>query len=299
MNASGVRGLAVDVPAQYQHPLLLGFETDDFFDATLGRTKNDISLKRNLGLLVGRMAGWSNLLFLDDDITDIVGMNGMISRLAHELATGFLVSKFPDNSVVRHAERLSGIEPGVKLGGGALLVDVAHTSAFFPRIYNEDWFFLCGMGSSAAGPAVGAASQKPYDPFVTPSRARSEEFGDLLAEGILRLTKNGFDHLRTSVSDWRQLLAERKLLIENIRTRLEDQGSIEQAYMATRSLIAAEVRLHGLTPQTCVAYIAAWQRDLDTFRERLALLPRQKASVAQIVESAGLRRSRPMLVTNK
>ena len=36
-------------------------------------------------------------------------------------------------------------------------------------------------------PRVGHAKQAEYDPFANPDRARREEFGDLLAEGLYAL----------------------------------------------------------------------------------------------------------------
>lgn len=286
--SSGIRGLAVDIPAHYSHPLLTDFETDGCSDAMLGRVTNDVGLKRNLGLLVGRMAGWRNLLFLDDDITNIKGIDEATRLVANAPAAGFTVNEFPDNSVVRHAERLSGVEPGVKLSGGALMINLASVAAFFPHIYNEDWLFLYGAGC-AFDSAAGTAGQRRYDPFA-PSRAASEEFGDLLAEGILQLTNAGIDYLQSSEHDWRLLLAERKSLIQRIRGQL---GAKNAEHMAVKSLLEAEARLGDITPQMCVAYLTAWGHDLDLFRERFASLPYQGTSVAQIIEAAGLKPAQP------
>ena len=62
----GARALVVDVPEGYQLPddphLTSGSE---FQEACAGRS-SDLSLKRNLGLLLGRLRGWN--LFVDDDI---------------------------------------------------------------------------------------------------------------------------------------------------------------------------------------------------------------------------------------
>lgn len=279
--SSGVRGLAVDVPANYQPPLFSGFETDNFPDAILGRAANDISTKRNLGLILGRMAGWSRLLYLDDDITNIRGINQAISFTVNNPVAGFCVSEFPDNSVVRHAERISGEEPGVRLTGSALMINLANVVAFFPRIYNEDWFFLSGMGSRAFySPFAGTASQRRYNPFEQPLRATSEEFGDLLAEGIVQLTDVGRDYSRSTKSDWQNLIENRKILIRGIRDHLET--TVVKHDAAIESLIAAEARLNDIEPQICVDYIAAWNCDLSLFRERFALLPRRDASITHI-----------------
>ncbi len=295
ITSHGIRGLAVDVPADYRHPLLLDFETDNFSDAMLGRSTNDISLKRNLGLILARMAGWRNILFLDDDITNIKGIDQAINFTADESVAGFLVSEFPDNSVVSHAERLSGVEPGVRLNGGALMVNLEATPAFFPNIYNEDWLFLCGIGRQAfCSTAVGTAEQKRYDPFASPLRATSEEFGDLMAEGIEQLINAGLDCLQSSKSDWRQVLAERKLLLEQIHNRLKMQTNMESR-RARNSLAAAEARLKDIVPKSCVDYLAAWDHDLSLFRERFALLPLYMGPMVEAVEAIGLKSTRQML----
>jgi len=287
--SNGVRGLAVNIPTDYRHPLLLGFKTDNFSMATQGRAASDVSLKRNLGLLVGRMMKWSNLLFLDDDITNIKGMDTAVKYIANTTTAGFLVNKFPDNSVVRHAERLSGIEPGVKLSAGALMVNPGRITTFFPNIYNEDWFFLYGSTVAAPCPIMaGTADQRPYNPFKTLSRASSEEFGDLLAEGMLQLTENNLDPFRASVSDWQHLLIKRKRLIKEIQERLQRQAKGSQTHAAMKSLTAAADQLNNIKPLTCALYMKAWSRDLDLFQERIALLSPHGGSVTQIITAAGL-----------
>jgi len=269
--------------------MFLDFRTNNFSDGMLDRSTNDVSLKRNLGLILGRMAGWSNLLFLDDDITNIKGIDKAISLVGAESVAGFQVPKFPDNSVVRHAERLSGVEPGVRMSGGVLMVNLAATAAFFPNIYNEDWLFLYGIGRQTfCSAAVGTARQKQYNPFASPLRAISEEFGDLLAEGILRLTNGGVNYLQSSEPDWQQLLAERKLLLGQIRNRLRTQTSLESR-MAINSLAAAEARLNDIAPRSCVDYLSAWNHDLSLFRERFTLLPRYIGSIEEAVEAIGLK----------
>ncbi len=59
--------------------------------------------------------------------------------------------------------------------------------SFFPDIYNEDWFFFAKEAAARRLPRVGTARQAEYDPFASPERARREEFGDLLAEGLFAL----------------------------------------------------------------------------------------------------------------
>ena len=64
----GLQYAVVPVPADYEH-WIVDFRTSTpiFRAAQVGRL-GDLSLKRNLGVLLGRLAGWRSILFLDDDI---------------------------------------------------------------------------------------------------------------------------------------------------------------------------------------------------------------------------------------
>src|SRR5437016_6213547 len=72
--------------------------------------RTDVSLKRNIGLAVARMAGWQRLMFLDDDI--VVEEPDHIRKAGALLGTfgavGLANNGFPDNSVVCHANRAAG-----------------------------------------------------------------------------------------------------------------------------------------------------------------------------------------------
>jgi len=111
--------------------------------AAVPRHLGDLSVKRNLGLLLGAAAGWRSLLFLDDDIRDIEPRLVLraVAGLAEFDVVGMFPSDFPDNSVVCHANRLAGESQDVFLSGSAAVVDPTRKLGFFPRVYNEDWFF--------------------------------------------------------------------------------------------------------------------------------------------------------------
>jgi hypothetical protein len=285
-SVSGVHCTAVDIPTGYSHPLLSGFATDTFPEALYGREKNNISLKRNLSLLLSYMVGWHKLLFLDDDITELNGFNEALT--ANETIIGFLLADFPDNSVVRHAERLSGIEPGVSISGSSLLVDATKVRGFFPNVYNEDWFFMHVTARKGTVVNRGTASQLPYNPFSSPLRAVSEEFGDVLAEGIMQLSKLGIDPICASEELWKEILSDRRVLIDEICERLAVRnGNMEQSKDALAALCAAREQLGTIKPRTCVDYMAAWRKDVSEWRRRIHTL--QKClSVNQGLEVLGL-----------
>jgi hypothetical protein len=231
---------------------------------------SDLSLKRNLGVLIARLAGWQKIFFLDDDIGSLSA--GALHKAAasldqHDLA-GFIAGEFPDNSVIRHAERLSGTEPGRHLSGSALAINVAQAKGFFPDIYNEDWLFMYDNEDNAV--EVGYVAQQPYDPFRSPRRAVSEEFGDVIAEGLLQLNTGG---LAATESDWEAVLHRRRLLLTDIRSRLIAQPTAVAQESALRSLEAAEVRLLELDPASCVRYIKSWRRDLSLWHQRHGAQP--------------------------
>ena len=96
--------------------------------------------------------------------------------------------EFPDNSVVCHARRLAGLPQDNFVSGSVLGVNCDDLPLpFFPDIYNEDWFFFSKAVARHELANVGDATQAPYKPFADPQRARHEEFGDLLAEGLYSL----------------------------------------------------------------------------------------------------------------
>ena len=115
-----------------------------------------------------------------------------VARLAGQLdryqVAGMIVRDFPDNSVVCHARRDAGLSQDVFLTGAVLGVHCNSLPlSFFPDIYNEDWFFFAREAASRELRGVGQASQLKYNPYARPDRARREEFGDLLAEGLFAL----------------------------------------------------------------------------------------------------------------
>ena len=151
----------------------------------------DISRKRNLGLLLGRACGWTRMLFLDDDIRrlNVAKLSSAAALLDEYPVVGLRVNKFPDASVVGHARRLTGRRQEPFISGGSLLVDPQRLNGFFPAIYHEDWLCIISHLWRAEVAVGGVVGQLPYRPFTTPERARLEEFGDILASGLLWLVQ--------------------------------------------------------------------------------------------------------------
>lgn len=264
-----IRVTAVDFPAAgvARLPLL---ETPTVLGKARLKRRTDTSAKRNLGLVLARMAGWKRVVFLDDDITvpEAADLERAAALLDTRDGVGLHIGGFPDNSVVCHANRETGAPQDTFIGGGALAVPADRIDSFFPEIYNEDWFFLLGETMLRPVGQVGVARQKEYDPFANPERARSEEFGDVLAEGLFALFDDGLKIGDADVDYWAAFLQARLAFIEEIRSKIETtQGAVtlREKHML-ESLTASKGRLRFIEPTDCVQYIEAWQRDRVRWR---------------------------------
>jgi hypothetical protein len=110
--------------------------------------------------------------------------------------------------------------------------------------------------------------QKKFDPFAKVERARGEEFGDTLAEGLFWLLD---DHLPLSRADhdyWEGFLWRRSHFIERLLVRVE--RVIEEAGLKARvvaSLSAARDIHAEITADLCTEYVRRWRSDLDSWRQ--------------------------------
>ena len=261
--------IAVDFPSTGV-ARLPELETSTVLGGSRLKQRTDTSAKRNLGLVLARIAGWKRVVFLDDDITvpDAIDLERAVAGLKTHDGVGLRVEGFPDNSVVCHANRESGEPQETFLGGGAMAVPADRIDSFFPEIYNDDWFFLLDKAMLRPVGQAGIALQKAYDPFAGPDRARREEFGDVLAEGLFALFDDGRKIGDADQAYWKSFLASRLAFIEAIKTRIEHRprGIIVHDKRMLESLIAARGRLQFITPQHCVGYLEAWQRDREVWR---------------------------------
>lgn len=269
------------------------------------RTVNEVGTKRNLALLLARRLRLRTVLFVDDDVTprspataaegrdpergtlDDVSLRAALHDLTGPdgpAAIGWELRGYDDNSVVCRAAQLAGLEQAQFIGGGALLVRADRGVPFFPAIYNEDWLFLLGLlGGRAPARAwvyAGDVVQDPYDGYL-PRRARSEEFGDILGEGVMSLLHPGCSLERAgSHVFWRDVVDGRRRFIADVRERLLRRGTEDpddaEVTAAVRALDAAMLvhdRLEAkprLWIDQFVRYLAAWRADLADWSEVLA-----------------------------
>lgn len=274
------------------------------------RRDSDLSLKRNLSLLLARAAGWRRVVFLDDDISQVdPGQVRAAAGLLGELrVVGLANHGFPDNSVVCHAYRAVGGQQETFVGAGAMLIDPQAVDAFFPDIYSEDWFFLYDDVCDRRVGVTGSVFHREFDPFADPARARAEEFGDCLAEGLFSLLHKEGDAAAATeeaftAEFWQRAIAKRRELIRRVLTRLNGPGPEEPAHGNAKpdqvkerekrdkmraSLEAAQQVGSFITPSLCVDYIAAWRADLTQWRQSLTALrppPSVERALVQLDEA--------------
>lgn len=261
---------------------------------------HDISRKRNLGLLIGRMCGWTRMLLLDDDIRrlSIEKLSVAAAVLDQYPVVGLKVTKYPDASVVGHARRLTGRRQEPFISGGSLLVNPQRLNGFFPAIYHEDWLCIINhlrLSEVAMGGRVG---QLRYEPFISPARAKYEEFGDILASGLLWLvharnqtgsvpatapaTDADYWAEATSLRFWEQILEQRSAMLHEVAKRLTVLGPPDLSPLP--SVVAARQRCNELRPEEFVSFTKAWVSSLSVWQERLSNLPQVDSVEKAIIE---------------
>jgi hypothetical protein len=269
--------IAIDV--RDTAPLNLpGWQTTDELADSVFACRSDLSVKRNLALMLSRMLGWSRILFLDDDIIGLNpdGVRAAINLLSTYNAVGLHVGGFPDHSVVCHAFQMAGGQQQEFIGGGALAIEVNRSKSFFPGIYNDDWFFLLDGTDSIQPTAVtGEVIQQPYDPYRNPDRARNEELGDVLAEGIYWLLDQDRRIAEADAAYWTGFLVKRRRFIERVLGMVKADSNLKPDEKTRRmaALKGSLGRLALITPELCESYLKAWAHDRQQWEAHLEKLP--------------------------
>jgi hypothetical protein len=283
------KAIAIDLPSDYSHRLLRFPELDAInseLPEACGLFTTDISMKRNIGLVVARMLRWHRIFFLDDDIRDITypNLQRTVDMLGSFSAAGLWVTDFPDNSIVCHANRYTGGSQDVFVSGAALVVNCESDIGFFPDIYNEDWLFMFDYAS--AGKLANSsleATQLCYYPFAKAGRAAWQEFGDVIAEGLYSLLHLGLDVDQATRAYWTNFLEARRSFLEAILTRLPNAYPEMRDEIQT-SVQLAEKCLQAVKPDLCERYVHAWRRDLADWKRRMAGIGRMPSIEAALQE---------------
>jgi hypothetical protein len=285
-----VTGAAVTVSSTPRHSLLalrtqrlLSFSAEPYLDT---------SNKRNVALLIGRMLGWQRVLFLDDDIRGLTAQQ--VRRAAAVVGpdgtrmVGWRPVDYPDNSVACHALRSSGRRQDVFIGAGALMVELTGRMSCFPPVYNEDWLFWHDLVVRNQVRRLGRVRQRKYDPFADPQRARREEFGDVLAEGLYELVHQGRSVLVGCLPGyWTEVIRRRQDMLDGIedrlwrrRTRLarlrrpDRTGDGHEISKVLSAVAASRAALDQVTGKDLAEFVGAWRFDQFHWNARLHQLPR-------------------------
>ena len=283
------QAVVADIPDGYDHQVL------DFASSRLTRSElppfcgnpnGDLSVKRNLGLLLGRMLGWERVFFMDDDIRDVESADifATIAMLGRYRSVGMRVTDFPDNSVVCHAHRETGAAQDIFISGSVLATNCFEATSFFPEIYNEDWlFFYDDARLRRLGWSGRNATQLQYDPFSQPQRAERQEFGDVLAEGLYALLHLGAGAAVATAEYWKDFLTARDKFLVNISSRVSMAAPGIQAKIVD-AVDTARKSLAGIEPEMCENYLKAWRKDLRAWTHRLQALPHRDSAEAALRE---------------
>lgn len=271
--------VAIDVP-ELTGLRLPDFETTRLTAGTIFERRKDTSAKRNLALMLAYMLGWQRIAFLDDDIevpnsSDLKNAAGLLDTFN---GVGLSIGGYPDNSAVCHAYRLIGGKQDSFIGGGALAVETTRNRSFFPDIYNEDWFYLLDPEKGLQPLAItGIVVQRPYEPFRE-DRARAEELGDVLAEGIFWLLDQERTLTDADSKHWRSYLARRRSFIEYILRNIDKaQASPAERARMVATLRAALGRLARIEPEWCERYLKAWMADRNAWEKHIRNLPSSRS----------------------
>lgn len=299
----GARGVVARVDGDDAHPMGCFATSDTQFATANGGRCSDLSRKRNAGLRLARLRGWKKIVFIDDDMTvDAADIIQIARQLDRSPIAGMRSVHYPDNSVVCHARRLAKLPQDVFLSGAVLGVNCAGRDlGFFPDVYNEDWFFFGEAAAAHRLPKPGPAYQAEYKPFASPDRARHEEFGDLLAEGVYSLIESsGLDSFESVVQH-----ATESYWSDFIEVRLENIGETRE--LLTRfvgtdncnddvddALVSLDesASRYGrpdtpITADLCVAFLEGWRKDTADWRNGLPE-PLRRARLDDAMEWLGI-----------
>ena len=287
--------IVVSLPDGYRHDLLefpaLASIKEDLPLACSWHV-TDLSMKRNVGLVLARMLGWQRIFFLDDDIRDInpTDVQSTVSMLESYPVAGMRVGEFPDNSAACHAHRQTGGRQDVFITGAALAVDCQQDIGFFPDIYNEDWlFFFDSASRGRLGGSGREVTQLRYEPFAEPERAAWQEFGDVLAEGLYALLEHGLGVEYATSEYWSYFLTARQRFLEAIIHRSDSAKPRirEQLLISVEAALKCSITIE---PELLERYVWLWRRDLRDWKRRIAEVGRM-SSLEVALKELGLESS--------
>lgn len=273
------------------HLEMFGLQSDRFPLAVAQREHNNLACKRNLALVIAQSLRIGQICFLDDDIRFSGNQFYREKCYAHILPSyvaGLSNCGAPDRSAVHHA---IGNHDMPFISGNALFISPNYSVFypvpiaeynFFPNIYNEDWLYMAPAVSFNTASRTGLVRQDSYDPF-TPGRAYSEEFGDVIAEGIyayLRINRYDAYAYGAGSDYWAAFLRTRQKILDLALTRTEKNDALcdTEKERRTQALIEARLANIAISATDCRRYLTLVRQDRKTWDATIAELtdPRLK-----------------------
>jgi hypothetical protein len=209
------------------------------FISPLGSPGWTLGKCRNYSLLVGLGLGYERLLLVDDDILP-VSPSGPLATLAlldRFEYVGARTEGFPDDSVVGHLARGSGVVQYDFITGQYLAVRSEVRNRFFPDIYNEDLIFLLQDTRKESMARCGTVRQlTPPNPNLTTRRALIQEPGEIYVEGLIHAARSTEDGLLNSHRFWAAILRFRRTCLEELLRRKRVEASTRDGRLLCRVL---------------------------------------------------------------
>jgi len=187
----------------------------------LGIQEWNLGNARNFALVLAKLNGIENALFMDDDI--IVNNATLISDsfrlLENYLFVGARISGMPDDSIIGHISSELEVEKDYErmLSGGFLAFNPKKVNIQFTNIYNEDWIWMFLQLNGNKFLEFGEVFQAKFDPFSNyESKILFQEFGEIVIDGIIQVQDNDYCNFLKDDLFWADIINERKKYLEKL-----------------------------------------------------------------------------------
>jgi hypothetical protein len=225
----------------------------------------DLPIKRNHALLYACRKRYQRILLMDDDIRGLTPavVNRATELLQSYIIAGCFVDDFPDTSVVGHLLRQAGCQVSTFLSGSFLFIRPQEAFNFFPQVYNEDWLFMLPHVVDGNACSFGSISQLPFDLLADPEKAKFQEFGEIIAEGLYEMLARDDLGSRFSVECWTEMIQRRRSVLSHLKEVLGASSEL-------RILIDGAVNTNSrIDPYSCIEFIEDWEADRETWNSRV------------------------------
>ena len=154
----------IEIPRRYEHDFFK-FETTDWIKKKFPGRDSDLSMKRNVGLILARMRGWQRIFFMDDDIRDLdaTALAATSEAVAFGLSVGLDMATMLEvlNGASGQNSATSDKFPNHVLTG-------RYAAGFTNTLMTKDVRLYLSAVREQGGPsAIGAVTTSIWDQFAT------------------------------------------------------------------------------------------------------------------------------------